>query len=32
MKINYAFPDAGQIDTLVDEYAAEHNVQNAPLK
>jgi len=30
--INYAFPDAGKIDTLVDEYAAEHNVQNAPLE
>ncbi|MDQ3381855.1 MAG: hypothetical protein WEB90_02765 [Gemmatimonadota bacterium] len=29
--INYAFPDADKINALVDEYAAEHNVRNAPL-
>ena len=30
MPINYAFPDPENI-ALVDEYAAEHNVQNPPL-
>jgi ferredoxin len=30
--INYAFPDAEKINALVDEYAAEHNVRNAPLE
>jgi hypothetical protein len=31
VKINYAFPDAGVINTLVDEYATEHAVQNQPI-
>jgi NAD-dependent dihydropyrimidine dehydrogenase PreA subunit len=31
VKINYAFPDAGVIDKLVDEYAEEHDVHNPPL-
>ena len=31
VKINYAFPDAGEINRLTDEYALEHNVQNAPI-
>ena len=32
VKINYAFPEgADVINTLVDEYAAEHDVQNPPL-
>ncbi len=31
MPINYAFPDPENINALVDEYAAEHNVQNPPL-
>jgi len=30
--INNAYPDAAQIDRLVDEYATEHNVQNPPLQ
>ena len=30
--LNYAFPDAEKINALVDEYAAEHNVRNAPLE
>ena len=33
VKINYAFPEgADVINPLVDEYAAEHNVQNPPLE
>jgi NAD-dependent dihydropyrimidine dehydrogenase PreA subunit len=31
VKINYAFPDAGEINRLTDEYALEHNVQNEPI-
>ena len=31
VKINYAFPDAGEINKLTDEYALEHNVQNEPI-
>ena len=31
VKINYAYPDAGEINKLTDEYALEHNVQNPPL-
>jgi len=31
VKINYAYGDADTINRLVDEYAAEHNVQNPPL-
>jgi NAD-dependent dihydropyrimidine dehydrogenase PreA subunit len=31
VKINYAFPDAGEINQLTDAYAAEHNVQNEPI-
>jgi NAD-dependent dihydropyrimidine dehydrogenase PreA subunit len=30
--INYAFPDPEKIDSLVDTYATEHNVQNPPLE
>ncbi|MFI5050241.1 MAG: ferredoxin family protein [Gaiellales bacterium] len=30
VKINYAYPDSGAIDGLVDAYATEHNVQNEP--
>ena len=30
--INYAFPGAEKINVLVDQYAAEHNVQNPPLE
>ena len=30
VKINYAYPDAQTINTLVDEYATAHNVQNTP--
>ena len=30
VKINYAYPDSGTIDALVDAYATEHNVQNEP--
>ena len=30
--INYAFPDADKINSMVDEYATEHNVQNPPLE
>jgi hypothetical protein len=33
VKINYAYPEgADVINTLVDEYAAEYNVQNPPLE
>jgi hypothetical protein len=33
VKINYAFPEGAEvINPLVDEYAAEHNVQNPPLE
>ncbi len=32
VKINYAFPDAGTINTLVEQYATENNVQNQPLE
>jgi len=32
VKINYAFPDPGEINRLTDEYATEHNVQNPPLE
>jgi NAD-dependent dihydropyrimidine dehydrogenase PreA subunit len=32
VEINYAFPDAGKINPLVDAYATEHNVQNEPLE
>ena len=32
VKINYAYPDADPINSLVDEYAREHNVQNPPLE
>ena len=32
VKINYAYPDAGPINSLVDEYAREHNVHNPPLE
>ena len=31
VKINYAYPDAGEINKLTDEYAAAHNVQNEPI-
>ena len=31
VKINYAYPDAGTINTLTNAYAAEHNVQNEPI-
>jgi len=31
VKINYAYPHADPINSLVDEYAREHNVQNPPL-
>jgi hypothetical protein len=31
-KINYAHPDADPINSLVDEYAREHNVHNPPLE
>src|SRR5919109_163663 len=31
VEINYAFPDPDKINSLVDSYAEEHNVQNAPL-
>jgi NAD-dependent dihydropyrimidine dehydrogenase PreA subunit len=30
--INYAFPDAEKIDSMVDAYATEHDVQNPPLE
>ena len=30
--INYAFPDADKINTLTDEHATEHEVQNLPLE
>ena len=30
--INYAFPDPNKINALVDEYAAQHSVQNPPLE
>jgi NAD-dependent dihydropyrimidine dehydrogenase PreA subunit len=29
--INYAFPNADEINRLTDEYATEHNVQNEPI-
>jgi NAD-dependent dihydropyrimidine dehydrogenase PreA subunit len=32
VEINYAFPDAAKIDSLVDKYAEEHDVQNEPLE
>ncbi len=32
VKINYAYPEAGEINRLTDEYATEHNVQNPPLE
>ena len=31
VKINYAYPDAAEINRLTDEYATEHNVQNEPI-
>ena len=31
VEINYAFPDPEKINTLVDAYATEHNVQNEPI-
>jgi NAD-dependent dihydropyrimidine dehydrogenase PreA subunit len=31
VKINYAFPDAAEINRLTNEYALEHNVQNEPI-
>ena len=30
VKINYAYPDTQTINSLVDEYATAHNVQNTP--
>lgn len=30
--INYAFPDPNNINALVDQYAAEHSVQNPPIE
>ena len=32
VEINYAFPDPEKINTLVDTYATEHDVQNEPLE
>jgi NAD-dependent dihydropyrimidine dehydrogenase PreA subunit len=32
VKINYAYPDADEINRLTNEYATEHNVQNQPLE
>ena len=32
VEINYAFPDAAKINSLVDKYAEENNVQNEPLE
>jgi NAD-dependent dihydropyrimidine dehydrogenase PreA subunit len=32
VKINYAFPEADEINRLTNEYATEHNVQNPPLE
>jgi NAD-dependent dihydropyrimidine dehydrogenase PreA subunit len=32
VKINYAYGDAEKINTLVNEYATEHNVQNEPIE
>jgi ferredoxin len=32
VKINYAYPDADEINRLTNEYATEHNVQNPPLE
>jgi hypothetical protein len=32
VEINYAFPDPANINSLVDAYATEHNVQNEPLE
>jgi NAD-dependent dihydropyrimidine dehydrogenase PreA subunit len=31
VKINYAYPDAAEINKLTDEYALAHNVQNEPI-
>ena len=31
VEINYAFPDPAKINSLVDTYATEHNVQNEPI-
>jgi NAD-dependent dihydropyrimidine dehydrogenase PreA subunit len=31
VKINYAYPNAEEINTLTDAYATEHNVQNEPI-
>ena len=31
VEINYAFPDPAKINSLVDTYATENNVQNEPL-
>ena len=31
VEINYAFPDPEKINSLVDAYATEHNVQNEPI-
>jgi hypothetical protein len=31
VKINYAYPDANEINRLTNEYATEHNVQNEPI-
>ncbi len=32
VEINYAFPAPEKINSLVDKYATEHNVQNPPLE
>ena len=32
VKINYAYPNPEEINSLTDEYATEHNVQNPPLE
>ena len=32
VEINYAFPNPEKINTLVDAYATEHNVQNEPIE
>ncbi len=32
VEINYAFPDPAKINSLVDAYATEHNVQNEPIE
>ena len=31
MKINYAYPNAEEINQLTDTYATEHNVKNEPI-